>query len=169
LWYVHFVHSMERTKNWGTLVPRINVENIGWFHLIHKYLRARYPHLKMLDNVIVFVQGTCIKCFNHRLLGNGSLKLILMSTKIQQRFMWIWGIFGSPGVSDTTDTGDQQLLFSPSNFHEFNSFICSRIQKAVQQSNIQLWSVNQVKFVTEQRLASRHWRLYFVCYSYSNL
>jgi chorismate-pyruvate lyase len=42
-----------------------------------------------------------------RLLGNGSLKRILMSTNIQQRFPWIRGILGSPGVSVTTDTGHQ--------------------------------------------------------------
>jgi hypothetical protein len=63
---------------------------------------------KTLDNVVAFVQGgVCIKFCNHRLLGNDSIKRILTSTKIQQKFLWIRGIFGSPGVSVTMDTGDQ--------------------------------------------------------------
>jgi hypothetical protein len=37
-----------------------------------------------------------------RLLGSCSLKRILMSTNIQQRFPWIRGILGSPGVFATT-------------------------------------------------------------------
>jgi hypothetical protein len=42
-----------------------------------------------------------------RLLGNGLLKLILMSAKIRQRFPWIQGNLGSPGISATMDTGDK--------------------------------------------------------------
>jgi hypothetical protein len=30
------------------------------------------------------------------------------------------------------------------------------------------WSVNQIRFVTKQRLQCRCWRLHFVCYSHSN-
>jgi hypothetical protein len=38
--------SYYKSKNdWGTLVPRINVENVGWVHPIHKYLRARYHNV----------------------------------------------------------------------------------------------------------------------------
>jgi hypothetical protein len=85
----------------------------------------------MLENVAAFVWGGgglhqmlqpsfprqcfCKHCLKARiatnkqvhLLGNDSLKLILMSTNIQQRFPGIRGILGSPFVSATTDTGDQ--------------------------------------------------------------
>jgi hypothetical protein len=82
----------------------------------------------MLDNVVAFVPG-CLyqmlqssfsrKRFGKQpesrntnkqakipLLGNGSLKVILMSTEIQQKFPWIRGNLGSPGDSSTADTGD---------------------------------------------------------------
>jgi hypothetical protein len=42
-----------------------------------------------------------------RLLGNSLIKLILMSAEIQQKFPWVRGILGSPGVSATVGTGDQ--------------------------------------------------------------
>jgi hypothetical protein len=51
---------LNKESDWGTLVPRINVENVGRFHLIRKYLRARYPHLKMMYNVVAFIQGESV-------------------------------------------------------------------------------------------------------------
>jgi hypothetical protein len=31
------------------------------------------------------------------------------------------------------------------------------------------WIVNQIRYVTKQRLLSRRWRLFFMCYSYRNV
>jgi hypothetical protein len=55
-----------------------------------------------LENIVTWrlKSGICEKY--ECLLGNGSLKRILMSTNIQQRFPWIRGILGSPGVPATT-------------------------------------------------------------------
>jgi hypothetical protein len=52
------ISFLEQKKWLGNLGPRINIENVGWSTLIYEDLQAHYPRLKMLNNVVVFIQGS---------------------------------------------------------------------------------------------------------------